>query len=47
VSNYLGFFFHGQRNKEIIFVVDVNNKIIMSDGKYFTEKSVDCPVLTC
>jgi hypothetical protein len=26
---------------------DVNYKIIMSDGKYVAEKSMDCPVLTC
>ena len=41
------FFFHGQRNKKIILMVDINNKIIMSDGKYVTEKSVYCPALTC
>jgi hypothetical protein len=47
MSECLFIFFHGQRNKEIILMVDVNNKIILSDGKHITEKSVDCPVLTC
>ena len=40
-------FFREQRNKAIILMVDVNNKTIVSDGKYVREKSVDCPVLIC
>jgi hypothetical protein len=36
--------FHGQRNKDIILLVDVHNKIITSDWKYVTVNSVDCPV---
>jgi len=39
--------FRGQRNKDIILMVDVNNKKILSDWRYVTENSVDCPVPPC